>query len=159
MSLSIHPTQLVLTRVCCPVWLHFCPSSERHPRKTLCGHLNSRKPFYSRVPKHSAPQPSAWNKSLDNAMFSLGITGLASGSDCDNHLISLFISQMKELTQRGRVSSPTPHSFISSEPGGTPDLRRFCLVLCHHQLPHKQLLSRALHARALKPNMTYCSDC
>lgn len=26
----------------CPVWFHFCPSSERQPKRTLCGHPNPR---------------------------------------------------------------------------------------------------------------------
>lgn len=38
---SIHSTQLVLTLRGCPVWFHCCPSPERQPRRTLCGHPNS----------------------------------------------------------------------------------------------------------------------
>lgn len=79
---------MVLTCECCPVSFHLCPSSDRSPRRALCEHLNFMETlFYSHLPKNSVSHPSVWNKSIDNAILSLGITGFSSGSDLNNHLI------------------------------------------------------------------------
>ena len=79
---------MVLTCKCCPVSFHLCPSSDRGPRRALCEHLNFTETlFYSHLPKHSVSHRSVWNKSTDNVILLLGITGFSSGSDLNNHLI------------------------------------------------------------------------
>lgn len=79
---------MVLTCKCCPVSFHLGSSSDRGPRRALCEHLNFTETlFYSHLPKHSVPHRSVWNKSTDNVILLLGITGFSSGSDLNNHLI------------------------------------------------------------------------
>ena len=79
---------MVLTCKCCPVSFHLCPSSDRGPWRALCEHLNFTETlFYSHLSKHSVSHRSVWNKSTDNVILLLGITGFSSGSDLNNHLI------------------------------------------------------------------------